>query len=321
MSADDKIISASELNVQSDIKYAKPRVNKSGGKSIAILNAETGKQLYLSTPLMLTWGVEEYVDEASGRRSYSMNLQFPRDEYRTEETDAFLENIKTLHERIRNDAVKYSREWLNKSKMTLDVVDALMNPLLRYPKDPDTGEPDLTRAPTLKVKLDYWDESFNCEIYDLQQQMLFPPSDGSDNGPMQLIPKGTNTAVVMRCGGIWLAGGKFGMTWRLLQAVVKPRANLKGKCHIKLSATETERLKAQADEDEDDAVGVEIAEDSDEDDDVSDAGDNGPSFAEAPAPAPAPAPEPEVKAATKTKKKVVKRKVKRKVTAEKVDAE
>ena len=66
---DDKIINATALNASNDIKYAKPRANKSGGKSVAILNNETGKILYISTPLMLTWGVNERVDEDSGRVS------------------------------------------------------------------------------------------------------------------------------------------------------------------------------------------------------------------------------------------------------------
>ena len=266
--SDDKIINATNLNVSKDIKYAKPRANKSGGKSVAILNNETGKILYISTPLMLTWGVEEYVDETSGRRTYTMSLQFPRDEYRTPETDAFLNNMIDFQNKIRDDAVKNSKEWFNKSKMTLDVVDALMTPMLRYPKDPNTGEPDLTRAPTMKVKLDFWDEAFNCEIYNLNSEPLFPSPDGSDVGPVQLIPKGTNTATVLRCGGFWFAAGKFGVTWRLFQAVVKPRASLKGKCHIQLSAADSTKLANQSDgeEDEDDDVGVQLVDDSDEED-------------------------------------------------------
>ena len=324
---DDKIINATALNASNDIKYAKPRANKSGGKSVAILNNETGKILYISTPLMLTWGVEEYVDESSGRRTYSMSLQFPRDEYRTPETDAFLKNMIAFQDKIRDDAVKNCKEWFNKSKMTLDVVDALMTPILRYPKDPNTGEPDLTRAPSMKVKLDFWDEAFNCEIYNLKSEPLFPSPDGSDVGPVQLIPKGTNTATVLRCGGFWFAAGKFGVTWRLFQAVVKPRASLKGKCHIQLSAAESTKLENQSDgeEDEDD-VGVELVDDSEEEEDIAkevkkevaandndndnddddDDNNDAPSFTTAAAPPPAASKKVVKKKAVK-KKKVVKK--------------
>jgi hypothetical protein len=37
------------------------------------------------------------------------------------------------------------------------------------------------------------------------------------------------------CGGLWFANGKFGVTWKLYQGVVKPAQSLpKGQCHIKL---------------------------------------------------------------------------------------
>ena len=31
---------------------------------------------------MLTWGINEYVDEQTGKRTYDMSLQFPKDEYK-----------------------------------------------------------------------------------------------------------------------------------------------------------------------------------------------------------------------------------------------
>ena len=43
--------------------YTKPKINASGGKSIGIINTATKKGLYLSTPLMLTWGVNSFTDE------------------------------------------------------------------------------------------------------------------------------------------------------------------------------------------------------------------------------------------------------------------
>ena len=47
---------------------------------------------------------------------------------------------------------------------------------------------------------------------------------------------------MIQCGGIWFANGKFGVTWKLVQAVVKPKETLKGKCHIVLSAEDKKIL-------------------------------------------------------------------------------
>ena len=226
---ENMIINATTFSPADDTKYTKPKINKSGGKSVGVINSTSGKSLYLSTPLMLTWGVSEFVDDKTGRKTYDMSLQFPRDDYRTAATDQFLENITAFQAKLKADAITNSREWLNKSSMSAEVIDALFHPMLKHPKDPETGEPDYTRAPTLRVKLEYWDEKFNCEVYDMNQKLVFP-DDESGVMPMELIEKSSNVAVVIRCGGLWFANGKFGCTWKLVQAVVKPRASLKGRC-------------------------------------------------------------------------------------------
>ena len=79
------IISATSLDVDKYVKYSKPKINKSGGKSINIQNSQANSVLNISTPLMLTWGVNEYVDDASGKKTYNMSLQFPQEDYKTDE--------------------------------------------------------------------------------------------------------------------------------------------------------------------------------------------------------------------------------------------
>ena len=261
-------INATSFSPEKDVSYTKPRVNKSGGKSVGILNKKTNKQLMLSTPLMLTWGATKFVDEKTGRCSYDMALQFPSGDYSTEQTTQFLDAINEFQSKLKTDAVVNSKEWLNKSKMSEEVVDALFHPMLKYPKDKNSGEPDYTRSPTLKVKLDFWDSAFNCEIYDLKQKQIFPSGDESV-GPCDLITKGVNVACVIKCGGLWFANGKFGCTWKLEQAVVKPRASYKGRCLINLSSEETDRLQSQKEpEDQDEVVGLELADDSEDEDDT-----------------------------------------------------
>jgi hypothetical protein len=63
--------------------------------------------------------------------------------------------------------------------------------------------------------------------------------------PKDLIAKGSHIAVSIQCGGIWFANGKFGVTWKLFQAIVKPKMSLRGKCHIKLDDDEKTKIVAQ----------------------------------------------------------------------------
>ena len=58
--------------------------------------------------------------------------------------------------------------------------------MLYYPKDPETGERREGAAPTLRLKLDYWDEVFK-EVYDVNQEPLYPNSNDPDITPFELI--------------------------------------------------------------------------------------------------------------------------------------
>ena len=281
------IIEGKSLNVSNDVSLGKLKANSAGGKNVPIYNTHQRRNLHLSTPLMLTWGVNENDFDGNGKVSYDMSLQFPNEDYSTDNTTQFLKNLTQLETFIKNSAMENSKDWFNKPKMTEEVIEALYTPMIKYPKYPqghaNQGEVDTSRAPSIRVKISYWnDNGFDAEVYDTKQKMLFPNESDADVTPVTLITKASNVAVVIQCGGIWFANGKFGVTWRLVQAVVKPRANLKGKCHIMLDSSEKEKLESQVEE-ENDAT---AADDTDDED----AEPLPPTPASAPAPAPTPAP-------------------------------
>lgn len=244
------VISGTTFNVETDFVYTKVKVNN-GRKSVGILNKDNMKQLYLSTPLMLTWGMNEYVDEKSGAKTYDMALQFPKEEYNSEACVAFLKNMQAFEEKIKADAIVNSKEWLGKTKVEPAVVDALWSPMLKYPKDKETNEADYSRPPTLKIKIPYWEGEFKgVEVYDQDKNLLFPTNNEDKVDVQSLITKASNVATLVYCGGIWVANGKFGVTWKLFQAVVKPKVTLSGKCQIELSCDDKEKLETQKSEEE-----------------------------------------------------------------------
>ncbi len=252
------ILSGADFTPSTDIKYSKPKVDARGAKSIGILNAGANTATYISTPLMLTWGVNEYVDEKSGKVSYDLALQFPNEEYAKDDTTNFMNNMVEFENKIKADAITNAKEWFGKSKMSEDAIDALWTPMLKYPKDKNTGESDTSRAPTIKVKIPYWEGEWKTELYDVNQHAIFPDPDNSTITPKDLIAKGSHVAVVILCGGIWFANGKFGVTWKLFQGVVKPKATMRGTCHIQLSVEDKERIVKQhvdGDDDGDDDGG------------------------------------------------------------------
>ena len=237
------VIQGTNLNVENDFAYTKVKLNN-GRKSVGILNKENMKQLYLSTPLMLSWGVNEYVDDKSGAKTYDMALQF--DPQKSTSQQKFLAAMKTMEDKVKDDAVTNAKKWFGK-KMSREVVDALMYPMLKYRKDKATGEPDYTANPTMKLKVPFWEGRFNVEIYGMDRKALYlPPKYGkgaegnkapgqdATSTPMEFVPKASHVKGLIRCNGMWFAGGKCGVTWQLVQIQVRPPTRLvgSGNCHI-----------------------------------------------------------------------------------------
>jgi hypothetical protein len=244
--ASEMVIPGASFNPEKDMKYTKPKVNSLGGRSVGIVNSKTSTVLNLSSPLMLTWGVNDFTDDKTGKVSYDLSLQFPNEGFETPSTKKFLENMAAFEKKIKDDAIANSKEWFSKPKMTADAVDALWTPVLKYPKNKDTLEADTSRAPTIKVKLPFWDGAWKeLELYDVDMQPVFPDPSNPALSPKDLIAKGSHIAVSIQCGGIWFANGKFGVTWKLFQAIVKPKMSLKGKCHIKLDEEDKTKIVSQ----------------------------------------------------------------------------
>jgi hypothetical protein len=240
----------------SQITYDAPVTNKRGGKSVNI--RLKGQPIVLQIPMMLTWGVNEWVDEGNGSCKYDMALQF--DPQKSDAQSKFLSALKDFQEKVADDAVTNCKKWFGK-KMSREVVDALMYPMLKYRKDKETGEPDYTANPTMKIKIQAWEGRYNTEIYDMNKKALYLPpkfGKGSEGNkapgqeavstPIDFVPKASHVKGLIRCNGMWFAGGKCGVTFQLVQIQVRPPTRLvgSGNCHI-MDDSDDEDIEADLD--------------------------------------------------------------------------
>jgi hypothetical protein len=252
------------VNVDTAFKYLPVRVNSAGGKSVGIQNKNFNKKVVIRTPLMLTWGLGDY----EGNEKFQFSLQFPGNDFLTPKTKKLLDQMKAFEDKLKGDVIVNSKEWLGKAKMTPEVLDALWTPMLKYPKT--DGEPDNTKSPTLSVKTPRYDNKWGCEIYNPKGELVFDPNDTeTTKDPRNYITKGCFVACVIECGGLWVTGGKCGVTWRLIQAAVKPKETLAGKCHItldddELATLETEVEKIENEEESSALVSTEVESDGEE---------------------------------------------------------
>ena len=246
MSQSKPIVLTSENWNTSSIKYMAPKINDRGGKSINMISTQTNRTLHISTPLLMTWGVSDFVDEkGESDGKYSLSLNFPNSEYSTPQTNQFLQQLKDFENQILDDAVKNSELWWNE-EMSREVAKHTFFPFIKYSKNKDTKKVDLSKPPSIRAKVPFYNGKWAVEVYDTKSQMIFP-CENPNLTPVDFIPKMSSVACVLQCGGIWIGGKGWGLTWKLIQCVVKPREiiSVYGKCQIQLSTEYREILDKQ----------------------------------------------------------------------------
>jgi len=264
------------------VRYMQPRVSDRGAKSVSIISTQTNRSLHITTPLMMTWGISDYVDVTTGESDgrFTMTLNFPGDGYETPETNDFLQKLKDFENKILDDAVKNSEMWFGE-EMSREVAKHTFFPFLKYPKDKQTKKFDYSKAPSVRAKVPNYGGKWSVELYDTGGEIIFP-CDNENVTPVDLVPKKSVCACVIQCGGLWFGGKGWGVTWKLVQGVVKPPSvpSIFGKCHIQLPPDQADIINKQTIEsvegEEDDvvesappAVVDTNVEDSDEEVDVS----------------------------------------------------
>jgi hypothetical protein len=160
-------------------------------------------------------------------------------------------------------------------------------PFLKYSKNKDTKKIDYTKPPSIRAKVPCYGGKWAVELYDTNSNLIFPCEDPTQTPP-DFVPKLSSVACVLQCGGIWIGGKGWGLTWKMVQGVVKPRISdsVYGKCHINLSSEDKETLESQttveAEEDDVEVTPVVVSTDAaDTDDEVDE-------VVEAPPPTPVP---------------------------------
>ena len=245
MSSKNVVLSVADWDT-SAIKYMAPKVNDKGGKSINIVSKQTNRSLHLTTPLLMTWGISDFVDgEGVSDGKYSISLNFPNDEYRSAASDEFLTKLKEFEQQILQDAVKNSDLWWGEP-MSLELCKHTFFPFLKYSKNKDTKKIDYTKPPSIRAKVPCYDGKWGVEIYNTSSQLIFPNEDPHAM-PMDFVTKLSSVACGIQCSGIWIGGKGWGLTWKMFQCIVKPKAvvSIYGKCHIQLSTEDKDALEKQ----------------------------------------------------------------------------
>jgi hypothetical protein len=241
----DSIVDGTNINTEV-FSYSAPKAHASGGKVVNLYNKYSKESLTISSPLILTWGAQEGMDQQKNPTGkFTMALQFPSADFPNADCTAFLDGMRRLEAQVRADALKYSKEWFGKVITSPDVMEEKFNVMLRHPKFKGTQEADTSKSPTLTVKIPCWSGVWKSEIYDEDGEPLY--INGSTNShltPLEFLQPKTHVICLLQCGGLWFVNGKVSITWNLTQAIVqKPKAAVKG-CLLKPKMADKEKLKS-----------------------------------------------------------------------------
>jgi hypothetical protein len=215
--------------------YSAPKPNPAGGKVVNLYNKHAKESLTISVPLMGSWGAQEVkTNDGSGTGKYTMTLQFSKGQYTTPEADKFLEQMKLVEQKIKQDAMVYSKEWFGKEIKSMDVMDEKFTPMLKFPKkNKGSEERDYSQPPQLTVKLPCWKDVWQTSVFDEEYNPLYVKGK-TEHGvsPLDFLRTSSKAPVqvicLIQCAGLWFVGSpaKVSITWNLKQVIVrKPKTS------------------------------------------------------------------------------------------------
>lgn len=193
------------------ITFGAPKLLNGGARVVPISYA--GKQFIFQTARMVcNYGLSKWGEGASAK--YSVDGSFKGKE-NNKSLENFFEFLMKLDKFMVEKGVENSVEWLKKKHNNNEVVQALYTHTVKFPKDKETGEITDKYPPSFKMNVPFKDGKCTCSVYDSKQQVM----ELLENATSAL--KGATISAIIKCTGVWLAGGNYGLTFRIEQLRVE----------------------------------------------------------------------------------------------------
>ena len=201
-----------EINV-SELEYSDMRPFGDHAKIIYV--SHNSKPVIVQTPKMsCPYGLSRF--DGGDTVKYTLDLSFRgRDE--NPKIEQFYDLLSEIDEKVLVDSSKNSQTWFKKKTQSKDVSEALFSPSIRVATE--NGEPTDKYPPTFKSKVGNYDGKFKVLSFNDEKE---PITDDLAS----VLNKGQTVRGIVKLSGIWFAGGKFGMTWELLQLKFTPRTSI-----------------------------------------------------------------------------------------------
>ena len=196
--------------------YTLPKKGCTQSRIINVISKSTNKKVKIDTSFLFSYGPDSF----RGSDSYTLDLQFPTEEqHKTPETQLLLEKLRAHEDSVVANAIANPKTFFGHENLTETViksrfVSALKTSGTKYP----------TNAPKIKPQFGYKSDFSDLQIYNVHGTLLYGNNGTvcvNDTNPLTLIPKNCMVKAVLEIKHIYVMEKSWGITWKVVQAVVK----------------------------------------------------------------------------------------------------
>lgn len=209
--AQNAVVPAHKVDV-SDISFSKDVKTLESGFKMVYGKYKGGSPIVLQLPTMKApFGVSGWTNDKGVIEKYSLDLSFNGMDS-SEKLSSTYELFKGIDDLVVTTALENSTEWFKKRYTSKEVMEALYTPIVKVPKDDKY-------APTIKLPLKEvpGGGGFTCAAFDTNRNKLDLKSANC---------KGSDVTAIVNLSHIWIAGGKFGVSWKVSQLRVQLKPSL-----------------------------------------------------------------------------------------------
>ena len=192
------------------ITYKPPKDLTNGGRVVYMnyTNGNSDGPITLQTANMLCpFGLKDW----EGNQNYTLDLSFKGYED-DPKIKAFYDKITDLDEKLLEDCVTNGTTWLKKPIKNKEVASIVYTKQVKFAKDKN-GVINDRYPPTFKLKVPFKDGKFVPDVYDVSKNLI-------DLNTVET--KGATIVAIIQCLGLWVAGGKYGCSWKILHMRIVP---------------------------------------------------------------------------------------------------
>jgi hypothetical protein len=177
------------------------------GGATVYLNYD-GKRVRIQAPrLPLPMDASDY----QGNKKY--NVQFSFRDRANPKVAAYMKMLDDIDNFVIEQATKNAGKWIKMPGASREAVGLFFTKSVRSAGLDKDGNPK-DYPPTQKVALKERNGAFDAELYDEKKQLI------EGVAPMEVLRRGAEITPICDATGIWIVGNKFGITWKLHQALI-----------------------------------------------------------------------------------------------------